>query len=55
MTVRSPRLPKGSRSHPELQRALVDWQAAAVRLNQVDPLTTELVRLRCAQHHDCHT
>jgi len=26
-----------------------------VQLALVDPVTTEMVRLRCAEHHDCHT
>ena len=30
-----------------------DFERAAVRLQGVDPLTTELVRLRCARIHDC--
>jgi hypothetical protein len=38
-----------------LGRALSDFAAAAVRNDAVDPVTTELVRLRCATHHDCHT
>lgn len=52
---RSVRVPEGTRVAPELLGALVEWQAAAVRLDSVDPVTTELVRLRCARHHDCHT
>lgn len=53
--TRSVRLPRGTRLDAELLTALVQWQAAAVREDEVDPMTTELVRLRCAQHHDCHT
>ena len=33
--------------------AIADFAAAAVRANAVDPVTSELVRLRCAQIHDC--
>ena len=33
--------------------AIADFAAAVVRADSVDPLTTELVRLRCAQIHDC--
>ncbi len=57
---RTPRLPlpEGARSPrgyaPDLARALSEYQDAVVRLDQVDPVTTELVRLRCARHHDCH-
>jgi alkylhydroperoxidase family enzyme len=29
--------------------------AATVRLSTVDPITTEIVRMRCAHHHDCGT
>ena len=38
-----------------LVRAVRDLHAAAMRLDRVDPVTTELVRLRCARYHDCHT
>lgn len=54
-TTRSVRMPDGARTAPALRTALGLWQAAAVRLGTVDPVTTELVRLRCASHHDCHT
>jgi len=40
---------------PDLKSALAEWQAGVVCLDEVDPVTTELVRLRCATHHDCHT
>ena len=53
--TRSVRLQRGTRLDPSLLGALVEWQAAAVREDAVDPMTTELVRLRCARHHDCHT
>lgn len=52
---RAPRLPRGTHAAGPLVGALVQWQAAAVLQDEVDPLTTELVRLRCASHHDCHT
>ena len=55
MTARAPRIPRDTRTDPELLGALIDWQASVVRLDDVDPLTTEIVRLRCARHHDCHT
>jgi hypothetical protein len=38
-----------------LRSALAEWQAAVVRLPALDPVTTEIVRLRCARHHDCRT
>ncbi|KZX58230.1 hypothetical protein A3709_01835 [Halioglobus sp. HI00S01] len=37
----------------ELDRAIAGFAASVVRQKGVDPLTTELVRLRCAQIHDC--
>jgi hypothetical protein len=52
---RSRRVGAEASGDAELRRALGVWQAAVVRLDAVDPLTTELVRLRCASHHDCHT
>lgn len=36
-----------------LERAIADFAASVVRAKTVDPLITELVRLRCAQIHDC--
>jgi alkylhydroperoxidase family enzyme len=40
---------------PVLANALDGWQAAVVRLSRLDPVTTELVRVRCARYHDCRT
>ena len=37
----------------ELDRAMHDFERAVVRIKGLDPLTTELVRLRCARIHDC--
>ena len=54
-TTRTRRLPANAHPSSALLDAFMEWQAAAVRLTAVDPVTTELVRLRCAQHHDCHT
>ena len=53
-TTRSRRVDRGVRAGA-LRDALSSWQAAAVRLDAVDAVTTELVRLRCARYHDCHT
>jgi hypothetical protein len=53
--IRSRRVEPGTLWDKALRRALGEWQAAAVRLTTVDNITTELVRLRCARHHDCHT
>ena len=56
MTVtRTPRVAHGTVGHRALHRALGEFAAAAVRNEAVDPITTELVRLRCAAYHDCHT
>ena len=52
--ARAPRAP-GARRDRELGAALLRFAAAAVRNDGVDPVTTELVRLRCATYHDCHT
>ncbi|MFN3258617.1 MAG: hypothetical protein ACE37B_23280 [Ilumatobacter sp.] len=52
---RSARVAAGTRAAPALVGALMDFAAAAVRNDRVDPITTELVRLRCATAHDCRT
>ena len=38
-----------------LDDALRDLHAAAMRQAEIDPVLTELVRIRCAHHHDCAT
>ncbi len=52
---RTARIAHGTRADRELLGALMRFAAAAVRNDRVDPITTELVRLRCASYHDCHT
>jgi alkylhydroperoxidase family enzyme len=42
-------------STPGLSRALADLHAAAMMLGELDPVTTEAVRLRAAAYHDCKT
>lgn len=37
----------------ELVSLLAAYQDAVVRSRHLDPVTTELVRLRCARQHDC--
>lgn len=54
-TPRARRVDPSDRLHPDLRAALGDFAAATVRLPEVDPVTTEIVRLRCAHHHDCDT
>jgi hypothetical protein len=38
-----------------LGEAVDDLHAAAMQLHELDPVTTELVRLHCARYHDCKT
>jgi AhpD family alkylhydroperoxidase len=58
-TVRGPRLPlpaDGSSYktlQPALSDALMQLQAAVIRDCTLDPVTMELVRIRCAHVHDC--
>jgi AhpD family alkylhydroperoxidase len=47
------RVAPGRAYAPGLTAALNAYQASVVRLNAVDEVTTELVRLRCARVHDC--
>ena len=53
--LRTPRVATGTRGDRDLVGALSTFAAAAVRNDAVDPITTELVRLRCARVHDCRT
>jgi AhpD family alkylhydroperoxidase len=54
--VRLP-LPADGSSHktyqPELSAALMEMQGAVIRQCQLDPVTMELIRIRCAHVHDC--
>jgi hypothetical protein len=52
---RQRRIPDGVKATDSVRRAIDEWQASVVRLSDLDPVTTELVRLRCARYHDCHT
>jgi hypothetical protein len=38
-----------------LSDAISELHACAMRLDQLDPITTEMVRLRAASYHDCKT
>lgn len=56
--TRSPRVLVGDDGRPvgrdaELVALLGSYQDAVVRSRYLDPVTTELVRLRCARQHDC--
>ena len=58
MTELEPRLPAdalspGVSGDGPLDQAIADFAAAVVRARTVDPMITELVRLRCAAIHDC--
>ena len=55
MDVRPPRVAPGTKADRRLVGPLMEFAAAAVRNDEVDPVTTELVRLTCAGYHDCHT
>ena len=52
--TRSVRLPKGARTDAELHQAVGRWQSAAIALDAVDPVTTELVRIRNARYQTCY-
>jgi AhpD family alkylhydroperoxidase len=49
------RIPPDVRVTASLRHALEEWQASVVVLDRMDPVTTELVRLRAAAYHDCRT
>ena len=53
--ARTRRIAAGTTTDPALRRALEGFATAVVRLATVDPVTTEIVRMRCAHHHDCGT
>jgi len=58
MTDINPRIPTdeltpGISAGGPLENAIAGFAAAAVRAKGIDPIVTELVRLRCAQYHDC--
>lgn len=56
--TRAVRVPSGSDGRPvgrdrELVGLLATYQDTVMRSIHLDPVTTELVRLRCARQHDC--
>lgn len=58
MTSNTPRIPAeqltpGVALDGPLEQAIASFAAAVVNAKTVDPVITELVRLRCAQTHDC--
>lgn len=52
-----PRIPHAAGPGPgydtPLDHAVADFAAATMRLRALDPVVTEVVRLKCAQYHDC--
>jgi alkylhydroperoxidase family enzyme len=48
------RIPDG-RVADRLRAAMGEWQHEVLALTSIDSVTTELVRLRAAQHHACDT
>lgn len=55
MTTRASRVTNEAWAGRSLRHAAAAIAAATVRLPDIDPVTTEIVRVRCADHHDCHT
>lgn len=55
MSNRVPRVAAGTYAAAQLRKPLGDWQAAVVRMGNLDPITTEIIRMRCAVYHDCRT
>ncbi|NBP54495.1 MAG: hypothetical protein EBU67_09465, partial [Actinobacteria bacterium] len=55
MSARVPRIAAGTYTAAPLRKPLGDWQAAVVRMSNLDPVTTEIIRMRCAVYHDCKT
>jgi alkylhydroperoxidase family enzyme len=53
VSARIPVYTGAARYGTPLDHAMRDFELAAVRADGVDPITTELVRLRCARLHDC--
>lgn len=53
--VSSGQPPEAREAATALRTALSDLHAQAMLLDRLDLLTTELVRLRCADYHDCAT
>lgn len=56
--TRSTRVPVGADGRPigrdrELVALLAAYQDTVMQSRELDPVTTELVRLRCARQHDC--
>jgi AhpD family alkylhydroperoxidase len=53
LSYRGPEAAAPGEQGPGVQQLLADYSAAVMRLRRLDPVTTELVRLRCARTHNC--
>lgn len=53
--ARLPRPPSGKRFQPALSGALRDYANAVTTVGGVDPILSEIVRIRIARSHDCRT
>ncbi len=51
----STRVGADARLNDELRSAMNFWQILVLELDTIDTVSTELVRVRAAKHHDCHT
>ena len=49
------RVPAGTRASGELRRTMNTWQNDVLALESIDDVGTEVIRLRAARHHNCHT
>jgi len=49
------RVPVGTRASGDLRRTMNTWQNDVLALDSIDDVGTEVVRLRAARHHNCHT
>ena len=55
MSTRTRRVPADAVVSTELRRAQNRWQNKVLARTSVDALATEVIRVRAASHHDCHT
>jgi hypothetical protein len=52
---RARRTPTHTPNDDELRRSQNAWQNLVLALDGIDPVTTEVVRVRAAEHHACRT
>jgi hypothetical protein len=53
--TRSARVPAAAPMDDELRESQKTWQNLVLALHAIDPVTTEVVRVRAAAHHECRT